>query len=169
MYVVLLSEAPCYVWTFHFLQRVVLAWFRSWRLRAALGLPHDFATEHSLISLHVWILHNRFRLDYDGRGILCGRYVASVHDFCLRSRCLWEVVRGIMKRFPACFGLKSCSFAPSIRYRGAHSSKLSMAGCVHALNGPRARHSGDAPCQARAPRVPRLWQRQSFLRILLSQ
>jgi hypothetical protein len=96
-----LSESPCYVWIFHFLQRVVLAWFRSWRLRAALGLPHDFATEHSLISLHVWILHNRFRLDYDGRGILCGRYVASVHDFCLR---LWEVAKGIMRRFPACFG-----------------------------------------------------------------
>jgi hypothetical protein len=31
----------------------------------ALRLPRTWITEHSLLALHVWILHNRFKVDYN--------------------------------------------------------------------------------------------------------
>ena len=40
---------------------------------AALNLPRDFSTEIALMTLHLWILHNRFKVDYEGPGIYCGR------------------------------------------------------------------------------------------------
>lgn len=40
---------------------------------AVLGLPLDFQTEHSLLTLHLWILHCRFSADYDAKGEFSGR------------------------------------------------------------------------------------------------
>ncbi len=41
-----------------------------WR---ALGLPKTWITEQALISLHVWIFHNRFKSDYEASGEFNGR------------------------------------------------------------------------------------------------
>lgn len=38
-----------------------------------LNLTHDFTTEHALMTLHIWMLHCRFKVDYDGSGLFCGR------------------------------------------------------------------------------------------------
>jgi hypothetical protein len=44
------------------------AWYTSLRL------PRTWITEHSLIALHVWILHNRAKLDYNVSPVeFCGR------------------------------------------------------------------------------------------------
>lgn len=40
---------------------------------AALGIPHTWITENALIALHVWILHNRFKVDYNVAGDFNGR------------------------------------------------------------------------------------------------
>lgn len=36
-------------------------------------LPHTWITEHALIALHVWIFHNRFKVDYNVPGEFNGR------------------------------------------------------------------------------------------------
>lgn len=61
--------------------------------RAALSLPHTFASEHALVALHVWILHRRFRVEYNGKGIYCGRWVHfSFPSLLLSSLALhWDV------------------------------------------------------------------------------
>ena len=41
-----------------------------WR---ALGIPKNWITEHSLIALHVWIFHNRFKIDFNVSGDFNGR------------------------------------------------------------------------------------------------
>lgn len=40
---------------------------------AALGIQKNWITEHALISLHVWLLHNRFKVDYNVKGEFNGR------------------------------------------------------------------------------------------------
>lgn len=42
-------------------------WFES------LGLPRSWITEHSLLALHVWLFHNRFKVDYNVPGDFNGR------------------------------------------------------------------------------------------------
>jgi hypothetical protein len=42
-------------------------------ISAALGLPKNWITEHALIALHVWIFHNRFKVDYNVPGEFNGR------------------------------------------------------------------------------------------------
>lgn len=39
----------------------------------ALGIKRDWITEHSLLALHVWIFHNRFKVDYNVGGEFSGR------------------------------------------------------------------------------------------------
>ena len=48
----------------------------------ALNLPRDFSTELALMTLHLWVLHNRFKVDYDGSGIYSGRRL-QVGDVCM--------------------------------------------------------------------------------------
>lgn len=43
------------------------AWFE------ALGIPRTWLSEHSLIALHVWIIHRRHMLDFHAEGEFCGR------------------------------------------------------------------------------------------------
>lgn len=38
-----------------------------------LALPHTWITEHCLLALHVWIFHNRFKVDYNVPGEFNGR------------------------------------------------------------------------------------------------
>lgn len=40
---------------------------------AALNLERTFITEHSMLALHVWLVHKRFMLDFHNRGLFCGR------------------------------------------------------------------------------------------------
>lgn len=40
---------------------------------AALSLPRTWINEHALIALHVWIFHNRFKVDYNVSGEFNGR------------------------------------------------------------------------------------------------
>lgn len=39
----------------------------------ALGIPKTWITEHALLSLHMWLLHNRFKVDYNVPGDFNGR------------------------------------------------------------------------------------------------
>ena len=41
----------------------------------SLNLPSNWITEHSMIALHVWILHNRFKIDYNNSGEFNGRRI----------------------------------------------------------------------------------------------
>lgn len=43
------------------------------RAVAALSLPRTWIVEHALLALHVWILHNRFKVDYNVSGDFSGR------------------------------------------------------------------------------------------------
>jgi len=38
-----------------------------------LGLQRNWITEHAMISLHVWLLHNRFKVDFNVPGLFNGR------------------------------------------------------------------------------------------------
>ncbi len=40
---------------------------------ASLGLPRNWITEHSLVALHVWMFHCRFKVDYNVPGEFNGR------------------------------------------------------------------------------------------------
>lgn len=48
-------------------QATLNTWFDTLRL------PRTWITEHSLIALHVWLFHNRFKVDYNASGEYCGR------------------------------------------------------------------------------------------------
>jgi hypothetical protein len=39
----------------------------------ALGLPRTWIAEHALIAMHVWVFHNRFKVDYNVGGEFSGR------------------------------------------------------------------------------------------------
>ncbi len=46
---------------------------RRHALHAALNLERTFITEHSLLALHVWLLHKRFMVDFHNPGLFNGR------------------------------------------------------------------------------------------------
>jgi len=73
---------------------------RAPRHFAALGLPRNWITEQALISLHIWLFHNRFKVDYNVPGLYNGRRMQEElferfwHDTTVRIRnagvrCYW--------------------------------------------------------------------------------
>lgn len=42
-------------------------------LAAALGMKRTWISEHAMLALHVWLLANRFKVDYNCSGLYCGR------------------------------------------------------------------------------------------------
>jgi hypothetical protein len=60
---------------------LTLCWLMC--LSPALNLPRDFSTEIALMTLHLWVLHNRFKVDYELPGIYCGRRLQVCGSPCL--------------------------------------------------------------------------------------